>query len=163
MIDSDVRYRLSSWNATSASSVHMKGPDFRRNLKNGRARSSSLEINWLSVTNHLMSFCTSLMRAGGRIASIVLIFSGLASILRYEIRKQSSLPAITPKTHLSGFSFVCVERNLSKTKVRLSNRDEHDLILTMMSSTYTSTKSLIRSPNILYMACTKVGRAFLRP
>jgi hypothetical protein len=69
---------------------------------------------------------------------------------------------VTPNTHLSGLSLVRVRRKLSKTRAKLSNRDAHDLTLTTMS-TYTSIKSLISSPNILCMAHTKVGRAFLRP
>jgi hypothetical protein len=77
---SDMRYRLSSWNASSTSFVQMKGPDLRKSLKNERARSASLEINQLSATKQPVSFCTSLMRAGGRMASIVLIFFGFASI-----------------------------------------------------------------------------------
>jgi hypothetical protein len=79
-----VRYLLSSWNASSASLVQAKGPNFHISLKNRRARSASLEINRLSVVKHPVSFCMSLMRAGGRIASIVLIFSELASIPLYE-------------------------------------------------------------------------------
>jgi hypothetical protein len=78
--DDDVRYRLSSWNASSFSSVQTKGLDLRKSLKNGRARSASLEINRLSLAKQPMSFYTSLMQAGGHIASIVLIFSGFASI-----------------------------------------------------------------------------------
>jgi hypothetical protein len=154
---------LSSWNSSSTSSVQMKGLHFRRSLKIGRARSASLAINRLSAAKHLVSFCTSLMRAGGHTASIVMIFSGLASILRYETRKPRTLPVVTSNTHLSGFSLVRVRCNLSKTRARLSNRDTHDLTLKTMSSTYTSTKSLIRLPNVLCMARTKVGRAFLRP
>jgi hypothetical protein len=82
MIGGEVRYLLSSWNASSASLVQTNGPDFHRSLKNRRARSTSLEINWLSMAKHPVSFYTSLMRAGGRIASIILIFSELASIPR---------------------------------------------------------------------------------
>jgi hypothetical protein len=140
----------------------MNGPDFRKSLKNRRARSTSLEINQLSVPKQHVSFCTSLTWAGCRIASIILIFSGLASIPRCETRKPSSLPAMTPNIHLFGFILVRVAHNLSKTKVRLSNRDACDLIFTTMSLTYTYTKSLIRSPNVLCMTRTKVGRA-LRP
>jgi hypothetical protein len=143
--------------------VQTKGLDFYSSLKNGRARSASLEINRLSAAKHPTSICTSLMRAGGRIASIVQIFSGLASIPRHETRKPRSLPVVTLNTHLSGFRLVRVRRNLSKTQARLSSRDALDLTLTMMSWTYTSTKSLIRSSNVLCMAHTKVGRAFLRP
>jgi hypothetical protein len=141
----------------------MKGLDFHRSLKNGRARSASLETNWLSAARHPMSFCTSLIWVGGRIAAIVLTFSGLASIPRYETRKPRSLPTVTTNMHLSRFSLVRVRRNLSKTKARLSHRDACDLTLTMMSSTYTSIKSLIRSLNVLRMARRKVGRVFLRP
>jgi hypothetical protein len=139
----------------------MKGLDFRKKLKNGRARSVSLEVNRLIIAKHPMSFCASLMQAGGCIASIIIIFSGLASIPRYETRKPSSLPTVTPNTHLSGFRFVHVECNLLKTKARFSNRDALYLILTTMSSAYTSIKSLMRSPNVLCMAHTNVGRSFL--
>jgi hypothetical protein len=118
----------------------MKGPNFCRSLKNGRARSASVEINWLNVAKHLVSFCTSLMRAGGCIASIILIFFGLASIPRYETRKPRSLPVVTPKRHLPRFNLVRVRRNLSKIRARLSNRDVRHLTLTTMSLTYTSTK-----------------------
>jgi hypothetical protein len=123
---------------------------------------TNLEINRLSAAKHSMSFYTSLMRAGGRIASIVLIFSGFASIPPCETKKPSSLLIVTLKTHFSGFSFVRVEHNLSRTKSRLSNRDAHDFILTMMSSTYTSTKSLMRALNVLRVAHKKVGRATIR-
>jgi hypothetical protein len=78
----DVRYRLSSWNASSASFVQTKGPDLYKSLKNGRARPASLEINRLSMAKQPVSFYTSLMQAGGRISSIVLIFFGFASIPR---------------------------------------------------------------------------------
>jgi hypothetical protein len=59
-----VRYLLSSWNASSTSLVHMKGPDFCSSLKNRRARSANLEINRLSAAKHPVSFCTSLMWVG---------------------------------------------------------------------------------------------------
>jgi hypothetical protein len=135
MIDGDVRYHLSSWNASSASSVQTKVLNFRRSLKNRRAHSANLEINYLSAAKHPMSFCTSLMRVRGHIASIVFIFSRLASVPWYETGKPCSLSAVTPKTHLSRFNFVHIERNLSKTKARLYNKDACDLILTMMLST----------------------------
>jgi hypothetical protein len=40
MIDNDVRYYFSSWNATPASLVSTKGTDFYSSLKNGRAHSA---------------------------------------------------------------------------------------------------------------------------
>jgi hypothetical protein len=55
MIGSDIRYCFSSWNASSSFSVQTKGLDFHSSLKNGRARSASLEIKWLSTANHPMS------------------------------------------------------------------------------------------------------------
>jgi hypothetical protein len=66
------------------------------------------------------------------------------------------------KTSVKGSLLYCLS-NLSKTWPRLSNKDACDFILTMMSSTYTSIKSLMRPPNVLCIAHTKVGRAFLRP
>jgi hypothetical protein len=95
MTNGDVRYCLSSWKASSASSLQTRGPDFCRSLKNGSARSTSLDIKCLS---HPVSFCTSLMQAGCYIALIVLIFCGLASIPRCETKKPSSLPAMTTDT-----------------------------------------------------------------
>jgi hypothetical protein len=79
---------------------------------------------------------------------IALIFSRLASIPYCKTRKTSSFPAQTPNTHLSWLNNVFIECILSKNRARMSNRDEYDLILTMMSSAYTSTKSLIRSLNV---------------
>jgi hypothetical protein len=162
MTDGDVRYHFNSWNAPSTSSVQTKGSDFHISLNNRRARSASLEMNRLRAVKHPVSFCTSLMQIGGCIASMVLIFSGLASILQCKTRKPSSFLAVTQNTHLSRFIFVRFEHNLSKTMVRLSSKDACILILTMISSTYTSIKSLLSSPNVLFMACTKVGRSFLR-
>jgi hypothetical protein len=54
---------------------------------------------------------------------------------RYETRNPSNFPAETPKTHLSGFSFMRVARSLSKTRVKSSTRVDPLLILTTMSST----------------------------
>jgi hypothetical protein len=73
----------------------------------------------------------------------------LASIPQFETKKPSSFLAEITNTHLLGFSFVHVECTRLKTKARLSNKDVHDLILTMMSSTYTSIMSLMRPPNVL--------------
>jgi hypothetical protein len=60
-------------------------------------------------------------------ASIVLIFSGLASIPWHKTKKPRSLPAVTPNTHFFRFSLVQVRCNLSKTRARLSSRDALDL------------------------------------
>jgi hypothetical protein len=75
-------------------------------------------------------------------------------------RREADFPAETPKTHLSGFSFVRVARSLSKTRVKSSTKVNPLLVLTTMSSTYTSTLSLIRSPKVLLIAHTNVGKAF---
>jgi hypothetical protein len=66
------------------------------------------------------------------------------------------------QTHLSGFSFVRVARSLSKTRVKSSTRVDPLLVLTTMSSTYTCTLSLIRSPKVLLIAHTNVGKAFFQ-
>jgi hypothetical protein len=88
----------------------------------------------LRAANDPVSFWTSLIRAGGLIASIALIFSGFASMPRYETRNPSNFPPETPKTHLSGFIFVRVARSLSKTRVKSSTRVDRILVLTTMSS-----------------------------
>jgi hypothetical protein len=64
--------------------------------------------------------------------------------------------------HLSGFSFVRVARILSKTRVKSSTRVGPLLVLATMSSTYTTTLSLIRSPKVLLIAHTNVGKAFFQ-
>jgi hypothetical protein len=110
----------------------MKGLDFCRSLKNGRAHSASLEINWVSAAKHPVSFCMSLMRAGGHIASIVLIFSRLASSPWYETRKPRSLPVVTPNTYWSGFSLVRVRRNLSKTRKKKATRVKAKMMKTTL-------------------------------
>jgi hypothetical protein len=72
--------------ACSASSVQVNGLDFRNSLKKGSALSASLEMKRLRAANDPVSFWTSLIRAGGLIASIALIFSGFASMPRYKTR-----------------------------------------------------------------------------
>jgi hypothetical protein len=48
-------------------------------------------------------------------------------------------------------------------RVKSSIRVDPLLVLTMMSSTYTCTMSLIRSSKVLLMARTNIGKAFFRP
>ena len=122
-----------------------------------------LEIKRLRAAKDPVSFCTSLMRPGGLIASIALILAGFALMPRCENRIPSSFPAETPKTHFSGFSFVRVGRSRSKTRDRSSTRVDTTLVLTTMSSTYTSTISLIQLQKVLFIARTNVGKAFRRP
>jgi hypothetical protein len=54
---------------------------------------------------HRVSFCTSLMHVGAFMLVLAEILSGLASMPRWLMMKQSSLPDGTPKTHLFGLSF----------------------------------------------------------
>jgi hypothetical protein len=66
------------------------------------------------------------------------IFSGLASILRCETRKPNNLPPEIPKTKFLGLSIMHVENNLSKTRARSRKIKDRCLVLSTMSSTYTS-------------------------
>jgi hypothetical protein len=134
-IGRDTRCCFNSWKACSASLVQEKGPAFHSSLKKGSALSANLEMKWLRAASDPVSFWMSLTRVGGLIASITLIFSGFASMPRYETRNPSSFPAEMPKTHLSGFSFVRVAHSLSKTRVKSSSRVDLFLVLTTMSST----------------------------
>ena len=64
---------------------------------------------------------------------------------------------------LLGIQLVRVARRRSKTMDRSSTSVDPTLVLTTMSSTYTSTISLIRLQKVLFIARTNVGKAFLRP
>jgi hypothetical protein len=111
----ELRYCFISWKACSASSVHVNGLDPLISLKKGRALSASLEMKWLRAARDPVNLCTSLIHAGGLIASIARILSRFASIPRCDTRKPRSFPAETPKTHFSGLSFVEDARSLLKT------------------------------------------------
>jgi hypothetical protein len=113
-IGREARCCFNSWKACSTSSVQANGPDFCRSLKKGSALSANLEMKRLRAASDPVSFWMSLIWAGGLITSIVLIFSGLASMLRYETRNPSNFLVETPKMHFSGFSLVRVARSLRK-------------------------------------------------
>jgi hypothetical protein len=112
-----------------------KWPDFRRSLKKDSALSANLEMKRLRAASDPVSFWMSLTRVGGLITSIAFIFSGLASMSRYETRNPNNFPAETPKMHFSGFSLVRVTRSLLKTRARSSTIADPSLVLTTMSST----------------------------
>ena len=80
--DRKVRCFFSSWKAYSAYSVQVNEPDLLSSLNKGSALSASLEMKQLREAKDPMSFYTSLIRAGGLIASIALILAGLASMPR---------------------------------------------------------------------------------
>ena len=92
------------------------------NLKNGRPRSPSLEMNLFSAAMQPVIFWMSLtLRGGVPIWVMAVTFSGLASMPRLLMIKLSSLPDGTPKMHFVGLSF---HQNL----LRLSNVSSRSLV-----------------------------------
>jgi hypothetical protein len=92
-------------------------------------------MNLFRATMHPISFCTSLMHVGAFMLVMVEIFSGLASMPRWLMIKQSSLSDGTPKTHLFGLSFQRYSRKDAKVSSRLAMSMSEFLVLTTTSST----------------------------
>jgi hypothetical protein len=67
---------------------------------------------------------------------IALIFSGLTSILWWEMMNPRSYPAGTPKVHIVGLSIMLYFLRLSKVSCKSAIRPSCFLDITAMSSTY---------------------------
>ena len=105
----------------------------------GLVFSANLGTNLDKVVNRPINLCIPLVFLGLRILMIALHFSGLASMLRWVSMNPKNLLPSTMNTHLSGFSHITCSLKALKTSCRSSTCRMHELDLTTMSSTYTST------------------------
>ena len=108
------------------------------NLKNGRPRSPSLEMNLFSAAMQPVSFWTFLMLTSGPICVMEFSFSGLASMPLLLMMKLSSFLDGTPKTRFVGFSFQRNLLKLSKVSSKSLMKSSGFLVLTTTLSTQDS-------------------------
>ena len=100
----DDRYFFKSSNAFQHSSVHLK--DFLSTRKKGKHLSVALETNLFRATIFPFKLYTVFTVLGGSNSIIARTFFGLTSIPLWDTMKPKNFPAVTPNTHLLGFSFM---------------------------------------------------------
>ena len=108
-------------------------------LKNGKHLSVAFETNLLRSATHLVRLSTSLIFFGNSMFRISWILSRFASIPLYETIKPRNFLDATPKAHLLGSSFILYRLSILKVSWRSSMCYVSLVLLTSMSSTYTST------------------------
>jgi hypothetical protein len=133
------RYYFRLLKAFCCSSLHSTFVEPLNMLKKGRLLSASYVMNLFKAGMWPVNFCTSFLVCRGCIWRMALIFLGLASMPLVETRQPSTLPRVTPKTHLSGFSLSLASRMLAKVSVRSEMYHAFFLLATTISSTYEST------------------------
>jgi len=126
-------------------SIRMLSLTLRRMLKHF---SVVFETNLLRATTRPVRLCTSLTFFGDSMLSIAWILSRFALVPHYETMKPRNFFDETPKGHLLGFSFMLYCLSMSKVSWRSSRCSVSFVLLTSMSSTYTSTFHPIYGKNI---------------
>jgi hypothetical protein len=114
-------------------------------LKKGMLVFASFVMNLFRAAIQSVNFCTSLLVCGGYICRMALILLGLALMHLVEMRQPSTLPHVTSKTHLCGFSLSLASRILVKVFVRSEIYDAFFLLATTMSLMYENTTLPTRS------------------
>jgi hypothetical protein len=100
-------------------------------LKKERFLSASFAMNLFKAAIRPINFCTSFLVCGGCIWRMTLILLGLASMPLVETKKTSTLPCVTPKTHLSRFNLSLASHILAKVFVRSEIYDAFFLLATV--------------------------------
>ena len=108
-------------------------------LKKGRHLSVAFETNLFRAATFLVRDCTSLTIFGEDISRIALTFSGFASIPLCDTMNPRNFPEETPNAHLDRFNFMLYYMSVLNVSLRLSKWSSFSLLLTSISSTYTST------------------------
>ena len=92
--------------------------DFFNVQKKGRHLSIALEMNLFNAATLPFRLYTSLTVFGGANSIMARIFSKLTSIPFWDTMNPRNFPAITPNTHLFGFSFMLYDQRVSKVSWR---------------------------------------------
>ena len=100
----DDRYLFKSSNAFWHSSVHSK--DFFSTRKKGKHLSVALETNLFRAATFPFKLYNAFTVLGGFRSKMARTFSELTSIPLWDTMKPKNFPAVTPNTHLLGFSFM---------------------------------------------------------
>ena len=113
-IGGSVRYCLISMNARSHSSFHSAWLAPLRVVKKGFSRSMDREIKRPRAANRPISRWISFLELGVGDYKMALSCARFASIPFCVTIKPRNLPALTPKAHFWGFSFIPYSRRRSK-------------------------------------------------
>ena len=105
-IGGSVRYCLISTNARSHSSFHSVRLAPLRVVKKGVKWSMNREIKRLRAANRPVSCWIPFFELGAGDCKMVVSCAGLASIPLWVTIKPRNRPALTPKAHFKGFSFI---------------------------------------------------------
>ena len=105
-IGGSVRYCLISMNARSHSSFHSARLAPLRVAKKGFKRSVNWEIKRRRAANRSISYWIPFLELGAGDCKMALSYAGLASIPLWVTIKPRNQPALTPKAHFKGFSFI---------------------------------------------------------
>ena len=116
-----VRYCLIAVNARSHSSFHSARLAPLRVAKKGFKRSVNREIKRPRAANRPISCWIPFLELGANDCKMALSYAGLASIPLWVTIKPRNRPALTPKAHFKGFSFI--PYSLSRMSVEDVQRD----------------------------------------
>ena len=105
-IGGSVRYCLISMNARSHSSFHSARLAPLKVAKKGFKRSVNWEIKRRRAANRSISYWIPFLELGAGDCKMALSYAGLASIPLWVTIKPRNQPALTPKAHFKGFSFI---------------------------------------------------------
>ena len=100
--------------------------------------SVAFEMNLLKATTLPMRDCISLIIFGEDISRMALTFLGFSSIHFFDTMKLRNFYKETPKAHLDEFNFMLYCLNVLNVSLRSSRWSFSFLLLTSISSTYTS-------------------------
>ena len=105
-IEGFVRYCLIAMNARSYSSFYSAWLDALKVANKGFKRSVNREIKRPRVANQSVSCWIPFLELGAGDCKMALSCVGLASIPLWVTIKPRNRPALTPKAHFKGFSFI---------------------------------------------------------
>ena len=132
------RYSFNCWKARTHSSVHSNPFHLFNNWKKGLHIFADREMNRFKAVVIPVSFWTSLRFWGGCKLLIALIWSVLTSISRCVTMYPKNFLDLTPKEHLEALSCSLCLLKISKIFLRLLMCSDSNLLLTTISSIYTS-------------------------
>ena len=133
-------------------SVHPFVPVFRIAKKKSRNSSVKRAIKRPSATSLPVRRYNSFLFLGGGVSMTALTWSGLTSMPLWLTINPKNLPALTPKAHLEGFSFMPYFLKRWKTYCKWRTCSPRVLLLTTISSIYTSTVWPIRGLKIFVIS-----------
>ena len=119
-IGGSIRYCLIAMNARSHSLFHSARLAPLRVVKKGFKRSINREIKRPRAANRLLSCWIPFLELGIGDFKMALSYAGLASIPLWVTINPRNRPALTPKAHFKGFSFIpySLRRSMSVGDVR---------------------------------------------